>query len=245
MDNDENKKRSLNTAANIITWILPSAVIIAVMLFMNVIPDLFSAGSFVFALGLGLIISRIIFVIRSRRSLSEKIWRLILWVFLLVFMGFIFLLMPKTTHECTTDDAQSKFESVVSEKYPGVYDLPLNLGSPSSVEYHTYTSFAVIFESRSYTLLCSYDESSFYDEAAVLESEYATRSEPFESVGDYVFFLVTTGDEDLPFFKKSAYLIINNKDHEIGFMIFDDIDLDVADDRTDFLNSYCGWEYIR
>ena len=245
MENTEKKNGIAYLIANIVTLILPAGIIVAVMLFMHVIPNVFSAVSFGFAVIIGLIISRIIFIIRARRPSSYKIWRMILWICILAFTGFIFLFMPRATHDCKTADAQSSFEEVVSDKYPGVFNIPLSLGSPSSVEYHTYTTFAVIYASRSYTLICSYDERNFYDEINVIEFEYETRTEPFETIGDYNFFLVTTGEEDLPFFKKSAYLIVNRVTHEIGYMFYDDIDLDVANDRTSFLNRYCGWGYIR
>ena len=116
MENAESKKSGSNIAANIITWIVPAAAFVAGMLVMGIVPDSFSMISFVFAIGLGLMLTRIIFIIRARRPSSYKTWRLILWFFLLAFFGFVFLFLPKDTHRCSAADAQSKFEAVVSKK---------------------------------------------------------------------------------------------------------------------------------
>lgn len=40
-------------------------------------------------------------------------------------------------------------------------------------------------------------------------------------------------------------MMTNDVEHQIGFIVFQDVDLDYVDDLTEFLNEWCGWKNIR
>ncbi|MBQ2618242.1 MAG: hypothetical protein IJK24_00460 [Oscillospiraceae bacterium] len=79
------------------------------------------------------------------------------------------------------------------------------------------------------------------DDALLLEPYVRIRNDafrflfPWDGADEY-------GDR---FFKTCLLFVTNDKTHEIGFVAFDDFDLDEARDLTQFNNEYCGWSVIR
>ena len=95
--------------------------------------------------------------------------------------------LPGFRHKKTDKNAQAEFEKAVSELYlpgdgvPEELLIPEDIGSPSRAVFHSYTTSALIFESKAYTLLCRYDEAEYAREKAALETRYSFRTEPLHS----------------------------------------------------------------
>lgn len=168
-------------------------------------------------------------------------------------------------HNSTKVNAQSQFETKVDTLLPNVFPMPLELDSPKSIVYHEYRSHPFgPFQSFSYTLLCQYDDAEYKAAKAALENRYRFRTElldagcvddpenqliePYVEIGNNHFRFLYPRDEDAQawgFYKRSILVVTNDVEHKIGYILFDDIDLDVAEDLTEFINEYCGWKYVR
>lgn len=168
-------------------------------------------------------------------------------------------------HNSTKVNAQSQFETKVDTLLPNVLPMPLELDSPKSIVYHEYRSHPFgVFQSLSYTLLCQYDDAEYKAAKAALENRYRFRTElldagcvddpekqliePYAEIGNDHFRFLYPNNEDKPireFYKRSLLVVTNDVEREIGYILFDDFDLDEAEDLTEFINEYCGWKYVR
>ncbi|MBO4562022.1 MAG: hypothetical protein J5772_00250 [Clostridia bacterium] len=261
---DTEKQSSPHGFVKLLIWILPTLVLLLAALFVfKLVPTLFSALTFAAIVLIGLIISRLLMLLISKKTGVQKAWRIAVWVAALLLLLFISLFLPRATHERTEINAQSRFENAAA-RYLDESFIPLELGTTRSVEYHNVNTIAAIFESSSYTLLCTYDEEEYAAEKAALEARYSFRTKdlptefvisgeevkripPYTDIGNYNFRFVLPRDEypDDCFFKSCFIIVTNDESHEIGYIVFYDYDLDEADDLTRFLIDYCGWNYIR
>ena len=116
--------------------------------------------------------------------------------------------------------------------------------------------------SQSYTLLCTYDEAGYKEAAAALEARCAFRTEPlgtgryddahrettvapYATIGEDRFRVLLPENEKEGMFYKECLLIMNNEaKRQIGYILFYDPDVDLAEDFSEFINEYCGWKYI-
>jgi len=215
---------------------------------------------------LGLIITRLIFLFRSCRAVGAKVWRCVVWIILTIFLFFfsLFFLSLGEHHRVTEVNARQEFEEAVEHVYPEALPAPLKLGSPKSIVLHKYLNYAIIFQTRSYTLLCQYDDADYSAAIAALENRYCFRTElldagyvdnpekqliePYAEIGNDHFRFLYPNNEDKPireFYKRSLLVVTNDVEREIGYILFDDFDLDEAEDLTEFINEYCGWKYVR
>lgn len=220
-----------------------------------------------FVLGPALILTRLIFLFRSRRSAGAKTWRTILYAGLLVTFLFFGMLSFYQLHRSTQWNALEKFESEISErdKRRAAFGTP-ELGTPEKTTYHYFKTHGAIFESHAHILLCRYSPEDYAAQKAALEARYSFRTDPVIGDADfngenallldpYVkiendkfrFLFPWDGADEYGdrFFKRCLLFVTNDETHEIGFVAFDDDDLDEAKDLTRFLNEYCGWSVIR
>jgi hypothetical protein len=267
MESCSGKRHMPKWAENLLIWCCPAFTLILVFL---CIPNSLTIRKkvivFCLILLFGLIITRLIFLFRSCRAVGAKIWRCTVWAILLIILFFfgLFCLSLGEHHRSTAKDAQRQFETSVEEILPDAISVPLDLGSPKSVVLHEYLDFWVIFHTRSYTLLCQYGDAEYHAAKTALESRYGFRTElmdnryhdnpdkqqfePYVEIGDDHFRFLYPNDADdqtWEFYKRSILVVTNDVAHEIGYILFDDIDLDYVNDLTEFINVYCGWKYVR
>ena len=268
METAENKRRLPKWAVNLLIWCMPALVLLSVFICkLNPILDRSIIGTLCLILLIGLVVTRFIFLFRSHRAVWAKIWRAVVWVVLLASLVFLIPFFPMKRHRCILNNAQSQFEESVSKVFPGFLSAPLELGPVNSVEYHTYMESVAIWTMRSYTLLCRYDPSDYEAVKTSLETRHSFRTkpldtehaypskevaqlEPYARIGNDCFRFVLPADEDNQngwddFYKRCLMVMTNDVEHEIGFIVFQDIDLDEAKDMAEFINDYCGWKYIR
>ena len=268
--NDAVKKRALpQWATKLLIWCLPTlGVLSGLVLIIFIKGYIVEWRSFFFLIPValsGLIITRLILLFRSYRSDGAKILISIVWIVILCFLFVWSLLVFSSmeSHTCTTKNAQSRFEEYVDKTISDALSEPLDLGDPESVELHNYKWPIWIFESRSYTLLCKYDDAGYNTAKTALETRYSFRTEPLYAgavdkgknsyiepgvtIGGYRFrFLRPTDNDDkvIEFYKRCLLAVTNDEKREIGYILFEDFDLDVADDLNHFINDYCGWKYV-
>ena len=183
-----------------------------------------------------------------------------IWLALLFIVFFFGTFFPIKLHRTTQKDAQSKFEASVAKILPNALSESLELGSPKTVVLHQYLWAAGIWRTKSDILLCQYDAVDYEVAKVVLETNHNFRTEllntgvkgieiePYVSIGNDFFRLLWPLDGDKEswgFYKESLFLMTNDIEHQIGFIVFQDIDLDYIEDLTEFLNEWCGWKNIR
>ena len=254
-------------------WVVPARILLGLTLALwcfwtyarGLILNVFSFPFFV--LGPALILTRLILLFRSKRSAGAKTWRTILWTGILLTVLFFGMVSFYQVHRATQRNAVEKFESALpgSGKQRDAFGTP-ELGTPEKTSYHYYKTVGVIFESNAHILLCRYSPEDYAAQKAALEAQYSFRTEsvigdsdfngenalllePYVRIGNDEFrFLFpwdganAYGDR---FFKSCLLFVTNDETHEIGFIAFDDDELDEARDLTEFLNEYCGWKLIR
>ncbi len=226
-------------------------------------PHQFSLPALIPLLAVGLIFTRMIFVLRSRRKAVVKAILIAVWLIILAIVSFFNVFLPRTLHFQTKTNARSIFEARAAAVYPKDYAIPLEINTASSVEYHEVIDIAFIFESDSYTLLCDYGEAEYKEALAALEGRCDFRTEamgtgryddnhaeitiePYAAIGDDRFRVLFPEDGDSYWFYNGCRLIMtNDAKRQIAYIVFTDYDLDYAEDLTAFINEYCGWKYIR
>lgn len=281
----ESKKRLPEPAVKLIIWCAPTLALLLIgLLLRGWIPSLDSIASYmlvsVFSVGLtpnqfslpalipllavGLIITRMIFVLRSQRKAVVKAILIAVWLIILIIVSFFNVFLPRTLHFQTKTDARNTFEArTAAMVYPENTAVPLEFETASSAAYHEVINMAVISESHAYTLLCDYGEAEYKDALASLEDRCGFRTEPlgtgcfdedrveimiepYAMIGDDRFRILWPEDENTFWFYNRCLLIMNNDaKKQIAYIIFYDNDLDYAEDLAAFINEYCGWRYIR
>ncbi len=276
MDTAEKKKLLPPWAAKALIWCGPTLffLLVDVQIF-GLVPEVKTIPTFCLIPLFGLMVTRLIFLFRSRRTVGAKIGLALLWLLLQAALWQISLFFPIILYHRTQTDAPDRFDSAFSDLYfPGTTPestpesvlFPLELGNPEALWCHTYTTSFAVFQSRSCTLLCRYDETEFEAAKAALETRYRFRTglmdteysfgrkqvkqiEPYTRIGDDFFRVLLPRDDEGEFydeFYKGCILVVTNDvRHEIGYIAFADFDLDVAEDLAEFLNDCCGWKHIR
>lgn len=277
MDAVEKKPLLPPWAVKALIWCGPTLFFLLVdTAIFGLVPEKETVATFCLIPLFGLMVSRLIFLFRSRRSVGAKIALAILWLLLQALLWVIALLFPINLYHHTRSEAQERFETYFSKLYylsttpqdtPKRLLFPLELGTPEALEYHSYDEIVLsVFHSSSCTLLCRYSDADYETANAALEARYRFRTElmdteyasgnkqvkqiePFVRIGDDFFRVLLPRDGEREFtddFYKGCILIVTNDvRHEIGYIAFADMDLDVAEDLAEFLNDYCGWKHIR
>lgn len=266
---DAAKKKALlpSWAVKTLIWCSPTLFFLLTELFLyGLAPEPISFFSFCPIPLFGLIITRLIFLHRSRCSLGAKAALTLLWALVLLFLFGVRAVLPRAEHRQSRIKAQERFEEQCSHLFFEHDVLPLELGSPKSLVCHSYTTFVIIYESQSSTLLCRYAAEDYEAAKAALETRYRFRTqplntrwpygdkqveqiEPYTRIGDDFFRVLLPEDGNTDpssaFYKKCLLVVTNDVRHEIGYIVFEDFDLDMAEDLAEFLNDYCGWKHIR
>ena len=276
MDAVEKKNLLPSWAVKALIWCGPTLFFLLVdTAIFGLVPEKKTVATFCLIPLFGLMVTRMIFLFRSRRSVGAKIALAVLWLLLQALLWFIALFSPFNLYHCTRSEAQERFETYFSKLYylsttsqdtPRSLLFPLELGTPETLEFHSYDKHAAIFLSQSCALLCSYAEADYEAAKAALEARYSFRTElmdtehayrdkqvkqiePYTRIGDDFFRVLLPRDGEREFtddFNKGCILIVTNDvRHEIGYIAFSDFDLDVAENLAEFLNDYCGWKHIR
>lgn len=276
MDAAEKKNLLPSWAVKTLIWCGPTLFFLLVdTAILGLVPEKETIFTFYLIPLFGLMVTRMIFLFCSRRSLGAKIGLTGLWLLLQALLWFVALFFPINLYHCVREDAPERFENQFSKLYflsttqqdtPRSLLFPLELGTPEAQEYHRYDKHAAIFLSQSCTLLCRYAEEDYEAAKANLEARYRFRTElmdteysfgdkqvkqiePFVRIGDDFFRVLLPRDEESgfydSFFKNCILIVTNDVRREIGYIAFSDFDLDVAEDLADFLNDYCGWKHIR
>ena len=228
---------------------------------LNIISFLF------FVLGPGLILTQLIFLHRSRRGNLAKVWRALLYTVFLFVLLVLGLFSPYEIHRSTHRNAWERFVSSMPEASKRRLALGApELGTPEEMTCHYHKKCIMIFQSDSDILLCRYSPENYALQKAALEQQYAFRTEaligasglhnenpvfvePNEKIGNDVFrFIVPRDDANAygdRYFKSCLIFVTNDETHEIGFIAFQDDDLDEAKDLTQFITDYCGWSVVR
>ena len=247
--------------SRLLIWLLPAlAIMLTAVVGFGMIICIDNIPSFVILALCGIIVSSQILIINSKKkSTGVKISLAVIRMVVLVVVGFLALLMPKKIMRSTSSDPVSKFEAGVSKVYDGDILMPLEVGNPVSMTYYDYEYMMVIFESRSYTLVCDYDEAGYEEALASLEERYDFRAEalmggvennttiwlePVYDDGNEHFRFLAPADGEGGFMKRSLIIMTNDTDHEIAYILFADPDLDVVTEMDYFIGSYCGWNHI-
>lgn len=154
----------------------------------------------------------------------------------------------------TGQQIQEPYEQVLNDLMPALDEL----GDTKQMEFYQYRETASIFYFQADVLICTYSGQEYNEQVAALEHNYAFQSEPMEAcdrtcdptgtIGDYYFrFLAVDGTyEEQIYYPKQVVLIgTNDNTSEIVYIAFDNMDLDYLTTVEEFVNDYCGWEYIR
>jgi hypothetical protein len=279
---NESRKELPEQAVKLIIWCAPTLALFLIGFFLRGwMPDLNSISSYmlvsIFGVGLvpnhssipalltipavGLIFTRMIFALRSRRKAVIKALLIAVWLIILAIVSFFSIFMPRTLHFQTETNARSRFETRAAKLED--HAIPLETETASSAEYHEVIDRAVIFESRAYVLLCNYGEAEYKEALAALEDRCGFRTaplgtgrfdenhaemtvEPYAMIGDGRFRVISPADGSFSDFYKGCLLLMNNDaKRQIGYILFYDPDLDWAEDFSEFINEYCGWKFIQ
>ena len=276
MDAAEKKNLLPSWAVKTLIWCGPTLFFLLVdTAILGLVPEKETIFTFYLIPLFGLMVTRMIFLFCSRRSIGAKIGLTGLWLLLQALLWFVALFFPINLYHCVREDAPEQFEDHFSKLYFVCMTpqdplkrllFPLELGTPEAQEYHRYDKHAAIFLSQSCTLLCRYGEEDYEAAKTALETRYRFRTElmdtehsfgdkqvkqiePYTHIGDDFFRVLMPRDGerefDGAFYKFCILIVTNDVRREIGYIAFADFDLDVAEDLAEFLNDYCGWKHIR
>lgn len=257
------RKCRRETAVRLIIWCAPALVLLLIGVFgFGIIPNLVSVPCLDMIAGAGLAVTRIIFLFRSPAKAGKKAVLTAVWIGIFAAACFICLLMPRTVHHGFRTDARSRFEADVSRLFPESVSAAMETGTAESAEYHTFTWSVIIFDSRSWTLLCRYGEEEYEKAAAAVEERFRFRTEPLETgyyddrqaertadpyalIGDERFRMAEPGDGDTYDFYKRCFLVMTDDvKRQIAYIAFSDDDLDMAESLEKLINEECGWKYL-
>ena len=276
MDAAEKKPLLPPWAVTALIWCGPTlSFLLMDTLIFGLVPEKETIFTFYLIPLFGLMVTRMIFLFRSRRSLGAKIALTVLWLLLQALLWFIALFFPINLYHYSQEAAPEQFENHFSKLYflcttpqdtPKRLLFPLELGTPETQEFHSYDKHAAIFLSQSCALLCSYAEEDYEAAKAAVEARYRFRTElmdteyasgykqvkqiePFVRIGNDFFRVLLPRDGEREFtddyYKGCILIMTNDVRREIGYIAFADMDLDMAEDLAKFLLDYCGWKHIR
>ena len=253
-------ERSMSRPAKLMIWCLPTLLLLLVGVFgIGLIPTL---PSLVMILLVGLIVTRLIFLFCSRRKSGVKAALIMIWFVISAGVGFGSLFVPWEFYYCDKEEAFQRFESQVSGIFPEVLTSSFDAGNVSAAEFHTYIVYWA-FDSRAYTLLCSYDEDEYGKALVSMEEHFSFRTEPLGTGrlgidhvetktephmmngNDFFRIVFPENGNDEPFYKESMLIMKNDEKHQIAYIVFYDFNLDEVESLEEFINSYCGWKHIR
>ena len=241
MDAAEKKNLLPPWAVKALIWCGPTLFFLLVdTAIFGLVPEKETVATFCLIPLFGLMVTRLLFLFRSRRSIGAKIGLTILWLLLQALLWFVALFFPINLYHHTRSEAPERFENQFSKLYfisttpqdtPNSLLFPLELGTPEALEYHSYVeSVLYVFHSSSCTLLCRYEEEEYEAAKTALETRYRFRTElmdtehsfgdkqvkqiePYTRIGDDFFRVLLPRDGEREFtdeFYKGCILIVTN-----------------------------------
>ena len=241
MDTAESRRLLPPWVVKMLIWCGPTLFFLLVdTAIFGLVPEKETIATFCLIPLFGLMITRLIFLFRSRRSIGAKIALTILWLLLQALLWFFALLFPINLYHHTRSDAPERFEARFSEMHFMAIRpesraksllFPLELGTPEALEFHSYDANALfVFHSSSCTLLCRYGEEEYEAAKTSLEARYRFRTElmdtehsfgdkqmkqiePYTRIGDDFFRVLLPRDGEREFtdeFYKGCILIVTN-----------------------------------
>ena len=141
-------------------------------------------------------------------------------------------------------------------------DLSINMpklteiGEPEKIQYYDYEGVGFIFFDRySDTLICQYNDEEYMNQKKYIEDNYVFQSEPMTAfehscqaeieIDDYYFRALSIEEYDMYYPKQISFIATNDETKEIVYMSIRDDDLDYLESLEEFINTDCGWRYIR
>ena len=261
---EKKDKRRFEFPLKLIIWCLPTLILLLIGIFgIGIIPNRDSLPSFVTIAMIGLIITRIIFLLRSKSKFIIKALLLVVWIVIFLVVGFLGLFMSRTIHHVIKTDTQIRFEADIPRLFLESVSAPIEVGTTESTEYHMFARSALIFESRSWILLCRYNEEEYERAIESMEERFHFRTDalgtgyydddgveivddPYAMIGDERFRMVYPEDGNISdyFYKDCALIMTNDVKHQIAYIVFHDYDLDMTASLEEIINEYCGWKYL-
>ena len=248
----------------VLIWCLPALIFLSIGIFgFGLILNRTTLRTFVMLLALGLIVTRLLFLLLSEKKLGAKLFSAVLWLVIFALLLSSSIYMPWMLHRSTEQDAVSRFKAGVADLTQATDFDSLDVGPVRSVEYHSFVNHVFIFTSEACTLICNYDEAEYAKALEMVEDRYDFRTKQLEtgrfndkhskimidpqaSIGEDRFRFVLPEDYNSePFYKECLLIMNNDEKRQIAYIAFSDIDLDIADDLEEFLNEYCGWRYVQ
>ena len=260
---------SRNVKLLLLWFCLTLALLLAEITFFHFVLELKTLLSFCILPFLGFVLVRIILVIRSGRRFVSMAGRLAAWAIVFFVLGFlnliVFVFMPSKIYWHTKVHAQDRFEAALSEVYPEEDLIPLELGAPRNVVYHSYGYSFLFFVGSSDALSCRYDATDYSAQKAALETRYHFRTEPLNAhwhtysesaepvepyavIGDDCFRFLLPGDDDeysLEFYKQCMISVTNGQKQEIVYLVYQDAQSGGVGDGRTCWDDECGWTCIR
>ena len=194
-------------------------------------------------------------------SKMKTFWKIVLYIpllilFMIIFIGFSFLGEFRVLNSYKDEN--------VAEHYSEVEDafvlMPkLNeIAKPDTIEYYDYyLQSAVFFTSDTDVLICRYNEIDYSEQKALLDERYTFQQEtivmygyscePIFEIDGYVFRGLSDKEYgyEIEYPKQFVMIATNDDNCEIVYMYFYDDDLDYIESMADFINTDCGWKYMR
>lgn len=109
----------------------------------------------------GLIITRMLFIIFSRRSIGAKALRIDIYLWLIICVLFLGRCSSYKIHRMTMHNASERFAHVLKSSKRIETDWVQKLGAPESMCFHYYQTCAAIFRSNAHILLCQYNKNEY------------------------------------------------------------------------------------
>ena len=158
----------------------------------------------------------------------------------------------------TTEKIVCYENQLVSQNYT---DLSVNMpklteiGKPKKIQYYDYSGVGVIFDWYSDTLICQYDDADYIIQKKYIEDNYVFQTEPMTAfeyscppeveIDGYYFRSLSIEEYDMYYPKQVSFIAINDETKEIVYMSMRDDDRDYITSLEEFINTDCGWKYIR
>ena len=201
----------------------------------------------------GLLVTRIIFLLRSDKDGVVKGWLTALCVIAGAVILFFAQLLPVRTYTQTRKDAQDKFQAAARGPLVEEALQPLELGLPKSVKYHDYRYSFLFWDDGAKVLQCSYSPEEYEKAKESVLSRYAFRTEPIpelgitnsgtgepvtKTIGTDVFFVLFPQDgTDYESVLPTVTVALNDGRHEIFYVVGFPGSVFLEDDRH--------WSFIR
>ncbi len=165
-----------------------------------------------------------------------------------LFLYFVFGIREKVSYDINMWDNMQ----VTHAYLPTVNEI----GDYTDVEFkHLHKDMSILFQSDAYILKASFTTQEFEKQISHIESKYhfqetvtsdvdkKIENDTFFELDDFQFKLLSLDEYNLEYPKQMVFIGVSNKNKEIAYVYYFDMDLDYIDSSfQDFLKKECGWE---